>query len=123
MQRLSSCVAISGSCIGRAATPTNRSGRLATSAARTSFARRADLPALFGIGDALNGWRIERRNHDLDAGCVHQPQTLVLKVEEPVPQLAPYVGTERLRIAEGGFDREMILERDFSLHVLPRKHG
>jgi hypothetical protein len=30
--------------------------------------------------------------------------------------------TERLRIAQRGFDREMILERDFSLHMFSRKH-
>jgi hypothetical protein len=33
------------------------------------------------------------------------------------------MGTERLRIAQRGFDREMILERDFSLHMFSRKHG
>ena len=33
-----------------------------------------------------------------------------------MPQLGPDMGAERLRIAERGLDREMILERDFSLH-------
>jgi hypothetical protein len=31
--------------------------------------------------------------------------------------------TERLRIAQRGFDREMILERDLSLHVFSRKQS
>ena len=82
-----------------------------------------DLRGLFRIDDALNRRRIERRNHDLDAGCVHQAQTLILKVQKPVPQFRPHMGTERLRIAERGFDREMILERDFSLHVLSRNNN
>ena len=29
------------------------------------------------------------------------------------------MGAERLRISERGFDREMILERDFALHPSP----
>jgi hypothetical protein len=40
-QRVSSRAAASGSCIGSAAKPTKRSGRLAISAASTSFASRA----------------------------------------------------------------------------------
>src|ERR1700730_2817573 len=82
-----------------------------------------DLRRLLGIGDALNRRRIERRDHDLDAGAVHQTQTLILKVQKPVPQFPPHMGTERLRIAERGFDREMILERDLSLHVLSRTNN
>ena len=40
-QRSSSAAALSGSCMASAATPTKRSGRLAISRARTSFASRA----------------------------------------------------------------------------------
>jgi hypothetical protein len=39
-----------------------------------------------------------------------------------MPQLSPDVGAERLRIAERGLGREMILERDFSLHVSSRRN-
>jgi hypothetical protein len=71
----------------------------------------------FDIGDCLDGRGIERRDHDLDAGVIHQPQPLVLEVEEARTQFRPHMGAEDLRIAERGHGREMILERDFSLHI------
>jgi hypothetical protein len=72
------------------------------------------------VGDGLDRRSVQRRDHDLDAGLVHQAQALVLEIEQAMPQLAPDMGAERLRIAERGLDREVILERDFSLHVSSR---
>ena len=60
------------------------------------------LDGALDIGDRLNGRRIERRDHDLDAGGIHQPQPLVLEVEQPLPQLRPHMRAEDLRIAERG---------------------
>jgi hypothetical protein len=54
---------------------------------------------------------------------VHQPQTLVMKIEQPVSKLGPHVRSEWLRIAKCGFDREVILERDLSLHAFSRTYG
>ncbi len=71
----------------------------------------------FDIGYRLDGGGIERRDHDFDAGGIHEPQPLVLEVEEARSQLRPHMGAEDLRIAERGLGREMILERDFSLHI------
>jgi hypothetical protein len=51
---------------------------------------------------------------------IHQAQALVLEIQEAVAQLASDMGAERLRVAERGLDREVILERDFSLHVASR---
>ena len=93
------------------------------------MASRATSIARFDVGDGLDRRRVERRDHDLDAGFVHQAQPLVLEVQQRGPQLGPDMGAEQLRIAERGLDREMILERDFSLHVflpnttmMPRRH-
>jgi hypothetical protein len=69
------------------------------------------------IGDRLDGRGIERRDHDLDAGGIHKSQPLVLEIEEARTQFRPHMGAEDLRIAERGRGREMILERDFPLHV------
>ena len=77
----------------------------------------SELGRSLALGYPLDGRRIQRRDHDLDAGFVHQPQALVLKVQKTMPQLGPHVAAERLRVSEGGLDREMILERDLSLHV------
>jgi hypothetical protein len=37
-----------------------------------------------------------------------------------VTPFSPNMGAEWLRIAKGGFDCEMILERDFPLHAFSR---
>jgi hypothetical protein len=71
----------------------------------------------FDIGYRLDGGGIERRDHDFDAGGIHEPQPLVLEVEEARPQFRPHMGAEDVRIAECGLGREVILERDFSLHI------
>jgi hypothetical protein len=46
-----------------------------------------------------------------------------MKIEQPVSQLGPHVRSEWLRIAKRGFDREVILERDLSLHAFSRTYG
>ena len=45
----------------------------------------------------------------------------ILKIEEPVTQFRPHMGAERLRVAERVLDREVILERDFSLHAFSKE--
>ena len=81
--------------MGKAATPTKRSGRFATSLASMSLASR-ELRGSLGVGDLLDGGGIQRRDHDLDAGFIHQPQTLVLKVQKAMPQLGPDMAAEGL---------------------------
>src|SRR5262249_19780236 len=74
------------------------------------------------VVDRLDRRRVERDDHDLDAGGVHQAQPLVLEVDEARPQLRPYMRSENLRVPERGRGREMVFERNFSLHS-PSGHG
>ena len=116
---LSSCVARSGSCIGRAATPTKRSGRLAISCASTSLASRASSTARLTSGMAWIAGALS------DAIMISTPASSIRrsrwswKSSSRCPSSDQTWAAERLRIAERGLDREMILERDFSLHGFP----
>jgi hypothetical protein len=62
------------------------------------FAR--DLRSQFRFVDGLHGRRIQRDDHDLDSGLVHEPESLVLKIKQPVAQFGPNGCSKRLRIAE-----------------------
>ncbi len=48
------------------------------------------------LGNALDGRGVEGGDHDLDAACIHQPQPLIVKVQQPVAKLGPDMGAERL---------------------------
>ena len=74
------------------------------------------LRRLSRVCNALNGRRIERDDHDLDAACVHESKALIVKIQQAVPQLGPHMRTEGLRIPKRRLDRKMILERDLPLH-------
>ena len=50
-------------------------------------------------------------------GSIHQAQPLVLKVEEARPQRRPHMRAEHFGIVERGRGREVILERNLSLHI------
>src|SRR5207247_7763471 len=80
-----------------------------------------DRRGLVVVANGLDRRLIERCNHDVDPRRIHQAQSLILKIEEPVTQFRPHMGAERLRVAERVLDREVILERDFSLHAFSKE--
>jgi hypothetical protein len=115
--RTSSRAARSGSCIGSAARPANRSGCFAICAARWSLARRATSSARFESGSP--GWlaRVEREDHQGDAVAIHLGQAQVRDIHDPAAQLGPGVVRQ---IAPGIDERvvrsEVLLESDLAVH-------
>jgi hypothetical protein len=77
-----------------------------------------DLVRLRRVGDCLNRRCVQRQQRELDAVLVHEPQALLVDVEQAPAELRPdAVGEEAGRVAQRLRDREVLFEGDLSLHV------
>ena len=120
MQRVSSVIAMSGSCMGTAAKP-GKAIRVFGDELRDGVVRLArDLRRLFRIGDTLNRRIVQAQDDPLDAVLVHFRQTKLLEVQQapldigPCGKPAGVLGV--VRGADGVGDGEVLFERDLSLH-------
>ena len=75
------------------------------------------------VGDRLHHRRVEREQHHLDAVLVHQPQPVVVQIEQPRLQLAPdAVRKEAARIVQRLGNCEMLFKPDLAPHDPPHSH-
>ena len=120
-QRVSSLVASSGSCIGRAASAWKRSGPLAHLLGEKIVGAARDLVGALRVEDRLDRRRVEREDHHLDAVPVHLGDAPLVEIDQPAAQLRPgVVGQEPLGIRQRVVGGEMLFQPDLALHRLPR---